>query len=89
MILVRNFTIVRGSESAGCTFRDTLRIPPCTLDSGLRRYSILLRLQVQGRHPWRACSAARASPLPLTVPVRTIHTHLTAAEYPGVIEKSP
>jgi hypothetical protein len=57
-------------------------MPPGTLDSGLLRYAILLRLQVQGRRSWRARLAACASPLPLTVAERTTHTHINAVNYP-------
>jgi hypothetical protein len=66
---------------AGTAFRDTLRILPYTLDSGLRRYAILLRLQVQGRRPWRARSTAAS--LPLTAPEGTTHTHVNFAASPG------
>jgi hypothetical protein len=70
---------------AGTAFRDTLRILPYTLDSGLRRYAILLRLQVQGRRPWRARSAGCASPLPLPVPERTTHTQFEAKRPPELL----
>jgi ATP-dependent exoDNAse (exonuclease V) alpha subunit len=49
---------------------------------------ILLRLQVQGRRPWRARSAACASLLPLTFAEGTTHTHVNAVRSPELLRSN-